>query len=322
MNILTLKVDTPEKIRLDKFLAGQLSDYSRTLIQEQIRAGRVTVDGRSVKAGHQLEGGEQIIIEWNEPDSAGAQITPENIELDVIYEDEALIVINKPAGMVVHPGTGNPTGTLVNGLAWRFRKLSDINGPLRPGIIHRLDRDTSGLIVAAKSNRAHDRLARQFEQRQVEKTYLGITWGVWEPAAGLIDIGIRRQRTDPTRFVAAIDGKPAQTEYQLLEAFRYLSYVRFHPRTGRTHQIRVHAAHAGFAIFGDEVYNGGVNRSRGYLPEVRKILRDLLNTVNRHALHAFQIRFRHPDSDETVQFEAPLPADLQYLLTKVQIFND
>ncbi len=321
MNTVILQVQIREKIRLDKYLSDQLKDISRTRIQQQIKSGNVTVDGQPVKASYQLEGGEEIYVVLIDNQPEPATVIPQQMDLDIIYEDDALAVINKPAGLVVHPGKGNREDTLVNGLAYHFRNLSDVNGILRPGLVHRLDKDTTGLIIIAKTNQAHLKLARLFELREIEKTYLGLTWGEWDSSTGRIEIGIRRQRSDPTRFEASNDGKPAITDYEVIDTFRYLSYVQFYPRTGRTHQIRVHSAHSGFAIFADIVYNGGVNRTKGYLPEVRKILQGLLDKINRHALHAFRIRFKHPNSEEDIQFEAPLPPDMTYLLSEIKQFN-
>ena len=321
MNTVTLQVQIREKIRLDKYLSDQLTDISRTRIQQQIKSGNVTVDGQPVKASYQLEGGEEIYVVLIDNQPEPAAVIPQQMDLDIIYEDDALAVINKPAGLVVHPGKGNREDTLANGLAYHFRNLSDVNGVLRPGLVHRLDKDTTGLIIIAKTNQAHLKLARLFEQREIEKTYLGITWGEWDSRKGRIEIGIRRQRSDPTRFEASNDGKPAITDYEVIDTFRHLSYVQFYPRTGRTHQIRVHSAHSGFAIFADIVYNGGVNRTKGYLPEVRKFLQGLLDKINRHALHAFRIRFKHPNSGEDIQFEAPLPPDMTYLLSEIKLFN-
>ena len=321
MNTVTLQVQIREKIRLDKYLSDQLTDISRTRIQQQIKSGNVTVDGQPVKASYQLEGGEEIYVVLIDNQPEPATVIPQQMDLDIIYEDDALAVINKPAGLVVHPGKGNRENTLANGLAYHFRNLSDVNGVLRPGLVHRLDKDTTGLIIIAKTNHAHLKLARLFEQREIEKTYLGITWGEWDSRTGRIEIGIRRQRSDPTRFEASYDGKPAITDYEVIDTFRHLSYVQFYPRTGRTHQIRVHSAHSGFAIFADIVYNGGVNRTKGYLPEVRKFLQRLLDKINRHALHAFRIRFKHPNSGEDIQFEAPLPPDMTYLLSEIKLLN-
>ena len=321
MNTVTLQVQIREKIRLDKYLSDQLTDISRTRIQQQIKSGNVTVDGQPVKASYQLEGGEEIYVVLIDNQPEPATVIPQQMDLDIIYEDDALAVINKPAGLVVHPGKGNRENTLANGLAYHFRNLSDVNGVLRPGLVHRLDKDTTGLIIIAKTNQTHLKLARLFEQREIEKTYLGVTWGEWDSKTGRIEIGIRRQRSDPTRFEASNDGKPAITDYKVIDTFRYLSYVQFFPRTGRTHQIRVHSAHSGFAIFADTVYNGGVNRTKGYLPEVRKFFQGLLNTINRHALHAFRIRFKHPNSGEDIQFEAPLPPDMTYLLSEIKRLN-
>ncbi len=321
MKSVTLKVQAQDKIRLDKYLSTQLADYSRTCIQEHIKSGYVTVNGRPEKASFQLVGTEEIVFNIIDTKPATTSVEPQPMELDIIFEDPAIAVINKPAGLVVHPGKGHHEGTLANGLAYHFKKLSDLNGNLRPGIVHRLDKDTSGLIIIAKNNSIHNYLAQLFANRQIEKTYLGITWGEWAMKSGRIDIGIRRQRSDPTRFEAVEGGKSAITDFKVIDTYRYLSHVEFRPLTGRTHQIRVHSAHSGFAIFADSVYNGGANRTRGYIPEVRKILQRLLNTINRHALHAHWIRFQHPVSGEMVQFEASLPEDMNYLLSELNSLN-
>ncbi len=307
--------------RLDKFLVEELEGISRTKIRALIDNGKVLVDGKIPKASLRLEGGEQITVTIDEIETELEHIVPESIPLDIVYEDADLVVINKPAGMVVHPGKNNTSGTLANALAYHFKQLSNINGSLRPGIVHRLDMNTSGLILVARNNLAHMNLARQFEQRQVHKTYLGLTWGEWLPESGVIDIGIRRHRADPTRYMAAVDGRSAVTEFELVEHLHYLSMLRFYPRTGRTHQIRVHAAHMGFAIFADEVYNGGRNRTRGYIPEVKNILLNWLDSVNRHALHAHQIEFSHPRNSGKMHFEIPLPADMEFLVEQARQLN-
>ncbi len=322
MSKIHLQVDSGISARLDKYLTQHLTGHSRTKIQNYIKANRVTVNGRSAKSSLRLEGGETILVDIIEVSDLPETAEPQDLNINIIYEDESLAVINKPAGMVVHPGHGNQDNTLVNGLAYHFQALSDLNGPLRPGIVHRLDKNTSGAIVVAKSNSAHFDLAQQFEQRQVKKTYLGITWGQVKDSEGKIEIGIRRQRSDPTRFEASAEGKPAVTDYKVLEQFRYLNYMQFRPLTGRTHQIRVHSAYSGFAIFADEVYNGGVSRIKGYMPEVRKILKKLMDDIGRHALHAFQIQFVHPTTGKPVQFDAPLPTDMTDLLSNLKVFYD
>lgn len=310
-----------ETIRLDKYLSDQLIDLSRVRIQDLIRNGNVLVNGNQVKSSYRVCDGDEIHVDIIAVEQEPDHIIPEQMDLDIIYEDEDLAAVNKPAGLVVHPGKNNPQGTLANGLAHHFNNLSDINGVLRPGIVHRLDKDTSGIILVAKKNSSHMALAKQFEQRQVKKTYLGLTWGEWQPDSGKIEMGIRRNRADATKFMAAEDGRTAVTEFRLIEHLRHLSYVQFHPVTGRTHQIRVHAAHAGFAIFADEVYNGGRNRTNGYLPEVKKILISWLKTIDRHALHAHKIMFTHPASNRLMEFVTPLPADMSIILDKSRVFN-
>jgi len=316
-----LKVTISEKTRLDKYLAATLPEYSRSKIQDAIKSGYVTVNGAAVKSSRILEGGEEILVSIPDAVKEPNTVEPQKMDLDIVYEDDILAVLNKPVGMVVHPGKGNYSGTLANGLAYHFKTLSDINGSLRPGIVHRLDKNTSGLMIIAKTNLAHHHLAKQFELREIKKTYLGVTWGECDPPAGRIEIGIKRQRSDPTKFEASVDGKPAITDYKSLKSFRYLSLVQFTPLTGRTHQLRVHSSYSGFAIFADDMYNGGVNRSKGFLPEVTKILQRLLKNINRHALHAHQIQFIHPGTDKLLSIEVRIPEDMQNLLAEAAVFN-
>lgn len=311
-----------EGVRLDKYLSEQLPQFSRTRIQAFIRAGQVRISGTVQKASYPLAPRESIQVSIPEEETPQLGVEPEAIPLEIIYEDEALVVINKPAGMVVHPGRGQRGGTLVNGLQYHFSTLSDVNGILRPGIVHRLDQDTSGLIIVAKTNLAHRRIAAQFESREIEKVYLGITWGSWPERTGQITAPIGRQRGDPTKFVATDRGREARTGYEVLHAGRYLSQLHFFPRTGRTHQIRVHAAHYGHPIFGDEKYGGGRGRAQGYLPEVTRRLTALVKSLNRQALHAQALKFRHPESGGELELEVGPPADIQSILTALEDFDD
>lgn len=307
--------------RLDHFLHDQLPEFSRTSLQRFIRQGMILVNGQEVKPSLPLEGGEVIELEIDYNDSEQDEIVPEQVDFGIIHEDEHLVIIDKPAGLVVHPGRGNLSGTLANGLAHRYHDLSDINGPLRPGIIHRLDKDTSGLLIVAKTNHAHREIAAQFEQRTVNKTYQAMTWGRWEPVEGIIEKPIKRSGQNHLKYTVNNAGKPAVTEFRRLAEFRYLSQMEFHPRTGRTHQIRVHASHLGFAIFADELYNGGVKRAKGYLPEVNNILKHLLHSIKRHALHAHRLEINHPITGKRLVFSSPLPDDFNFLLKEIHLLN-
>ncbi|SVA51158.1 uncharacterized protein METZ01_LOCUS104012, partial [marine metagenome] len=203
--------------------------------------GFVLVNGTIRKPGFRLFGGENIKVELPDENPAPEILKPENIPLKIVFEDDVIVVLDKPAGLVVHPGAGIKEGTLVNGLVYYFKSLSNISGSTRPGIVHRLDKDTSGLILVAKTNSAHIHLANQFETRSVVKKYMGITWGEWKPISGKIEEPIVRKRSDRTSFAVSTSGRSARTDYEVVEATRYLSLVRFFPRTGRTHQIRVHS---------------------------------------------------------------------------------
>jgi len=314
---------TPENknIRLDQFLSSELQDFSRTHIQKLIKMGFVLVNGTIRKPGFRLFGGENIKVELPDENPAPEILKPENIPLKIVFEDDIIVVLDKPAGLVVHPGAGIKEGTLVNGLVYYFKSLSNISGSPKPGIVHRLDKDTSGLILVAKTNSAHLHLANQFETRSVVKKYMGITWGEWKPISGKIEEPITRKRSDRTSFTVSTSGRSARTDYEVIEAMRYLSLVRFFPRTGRTHQIRVHSAFHGNPIFSDEKYNGGLNRIKGFLPEISKKLKTMLNSIGRQALHAYELSITHPTTEEQLQFEAPLPEDFTNLIEDMKELN-
>ena len=310
-----------ENIRLDQFLSSELQDFSRTHIQKLIKMGFVLVNGTIRKPGFRLFGGENIKVELPDENPAPEILKPENIPLKIVFEDDIIVVLDKPAGLVVHPGAGIKEGTLVNGLVYYFKSLSNISGSPKPGIVHRLDKDTSGLILVAKTNSAHLHLANQFETRSVVKKYMGITWGEWKPISGKIEEPITRKRSDRTSFTVSTSGRSARTDYEVVEAMRYLSLVRFFPRTGRTHQIRVHSAFHGNPIFSDEKYNGGLNRIKGFLPEISKKLKTMLNSIGRQALHAYELSITHPTTEEQLQFEAPLPEDFTNLIEDMKELN-
>lgn len=297
--------------RLDKYLAEKIEEFSRSQLQKHIKNGNILVNCELKSPRYQLNKDDIISINISQDLPASPDIIPQDIPLNIIFEDDDIIVINKNSGLTVHPGVGNREGTLVNALAYHFNKLSDINGPTRPGIVHRLDMNTSGVIVAAKNNYSHMKLAEQFSSRKVKKMYFGITWGKWIEKIGMIDQPIGRKRSNPTTFQVNINGKEAQTNYKVLNNSEYFTFVNYFPKTGRTHQIRVHSAYMGNPIIGDEKYGGGKSRIKGYLPEVSKKINIILKSVDRHILHAQKITFTHPRNEKEVSFEAKLPEDIQ-----------
>ena len=308
------------QIRLDKFLSDRLKELSRTTIQKMILDGLVLVNDSNAKPSLKLEGTESIKYTYPAVEEVLYSIKPEPIPLDILFEDEVLVAVNKKAGLIVHPGVGNHTGTLVNGIVYHFNSLSNINGMLRPGIVHRLDKETSGVILVAKTNSAHSALALQFASRSIQKEYFGITWGKWNKNKGDIDFAIKRKRSDPTSYTIDPSGKDAQTSYKVLDQGPYLSAVSFFPKTGRTHQIRVHSQSKNHPIFCDKKYGGGLDRAKGFTPEVTKKLQQMARLLGRHALHARQITFEHPIKKTPLTIKAPLPEDMTSI--KINEFHE
>jgi 23S rRNA pseudouridine1911/1915/1917 synthase len=305
--------------RLDVFLARQFPEFSRAHIRRAIDAGGVTADGKPMKAGQRLKGGEQLTIAVPEMPRQGP--TPENIPLDVLFEDEHLAAVNKPPGMVVHPAKGHWSGTLTAALAFHFQQLSGAGGPTRPGIVHRLDRDTSGVLVVAKTDAAHFALAEQWAGRSVEKEYFAVVVGPMDMDRDLIDLPIGSHPFHREKMAIRRDhesSRPAQTMYEVLERFDGFTSLKVLPKTGRTHQIRVHLASTGRPVLCDKQYGGRAEISVG---EIRRdlSLREVL--LNRQALHARRLTLNHPVTGEPLVFEAPIPDDLQRLLTDLRRFR-
>ncbi len=281
--------------RLDHLLHERLPEYSRSRIQDWIKAGRVRIDGSQTRASHAIRGGERIDVEPAELPPLRA--TAEDIPLSILWEDADVVAIDKPAGMVVHAGAGAHSGTLVNALLHRFHALSGVGGELRPGIVHRLDRHTSGVLLVAKNDAAHQALAAQFAGRQVEKTYLALVHGRVQAETGRIDRPITRDPIHRTRMTARLaDGRAAWSEYRVASRWDRFTLLAVRIGTGRTHQIRVHLSSIHHAVVGDTLY-GAPARIEGMPP------------LGRYFLHAHRIRFR-PLSGETVTVESPLPPDL------------
>ena len=286
--------------RLDKALAARFEDLSRVQIQDLIREGMVTVDARPVKASYRLEGGETISIKIPVPE-ADQEPLPETIPLVILYEDEQVAVIDKPAGMVVHPAYGHSSGTLVNAVLGRWPEVARFSAPERAGIVHRLDKETSGVILIAKSAAALENLREQFKARAVEKRYIALVEGIPQTPEGLIDAPIGRDPNQRKRMAVARGGRDARTEYRVIETYAYHSLLEAFPKTGRTHQIRVHLAFIGCPVVGDNVYG----------PRKQRI------KMKRHFLHAAAITFTLPGDEKRLTVESPLPASLQNILDKL-----
>jgi 23S rRNA pseudouridine1911/1915/1917 synthase len=301
-----------KKERLDTFLASHVENATRSRVQKAIREGAVLIGGKTVRPSHPVAPGE--VIQVTLPGRPPQKASPESIALDIVYEDADLLVVNKPAGMVTHPAFGNYTGTLVNALLYHCNGLSTLNDPLRPGIVHRLDKNTSGLMVVAKNDNAHARLARQFSRRTILRQYQAVVWGVFASPEGIIEAELGRNKSDRKKMAVVLEGKHAVTTYIVLEQFPYLALLGLKLQTGRTHQIRVHMAHIHHPVFGDPTYNGRhLVAGPGTAAQKSEVQR-LLALMPRQALHAKTIGFLHPTTGETLFFDSPLPADMQSLL--------
>lgn len=299
--------------RLDRFLAGQFPDYSRTLLAGLVRDGLVSIEDfppAKVKPSLKLEAGQVITVE--KPALEEAELPPEDIPLDVLFEDDCIIVVNKPADLPVHPPKAGRGGTLANALLFHFQKLSRPD-PVRPGIVHRLDADTSGVIVCAKDDSAHFKLAKQFEQRTVMKEYLAIVRGRMKQPTGEIDMPIGRHPDHYEMQRVHPEGRSAVTHWEVVEEFKRFSLLRLKPQSGRTHQLRVHLSAINHPIVGDRLYSRKPPLTRSEV-EGREPEPGEPPLIARQALHAARLEFEHPRSGERVSFEAPLPEDMQRTL--------
>ena len=294
-------------LRLDAFLASQIEGWSRARLQKLIENEDVLVNGKPSKPSYKLREGDDLEIELTA--TSTVEFAPENIPIEIVYEDDTLVVVNKPAGLVVHPAAGTPSGTLANALAYHFRQLPDIGTSVRPGIVHRLDRDTSGLLVVAKTEAALENLSDQFRDRTVFKSYVALVHGRVLTDSGKIDQPLARDPSNRTRMAVVRGGRNALTLYRVRRSFQRFTLLDVELKTGRTHQIRVHLAWLKHPVVGDETYGGGRDNT---IPDPQ--LRARIRSLKRHFLHAEKLAFTHPATKEVMKFESPLPPDLSEIL--------
>jgi 23S rRNA pseudouridine1911/1915/1917 synthase len=296
------QVTADEIKRLDLYLKEKIPELSRSRIQAAIKDGQIKVNGLTARPGQKLKAGEVVEVLVEEEAPVG-QLQPQPIELKVVYEDGQILVIDKPAGLVVHPGAGLTGGTLVNGLIFYYPEIKKVGSPLRPGIVHRLDKETSGLMVVARTQTAYNSLRQQFEDRTVEKTYLGLARGRFKEKEGIIALPVGRHPSERQKMsVKSNKPRVALTRYEVIQEFQHSTFLALKPLTGRTHQIRVHLAAIGHPLVGDSRYGQ---------PEEKR-----LKSESRLFLHAFRLSFRHPVIDERLAFESPLPPALQSRLER------
>lgn len=309
-----------KKERIDTYLTNSIENSTRSKIQKLIKAELVTVNDKTVKSNYLVVPGD--VIEVKIPVSPRPEhIDPENIPLDILYEDEYLLVVNKPPGMVAHPALGNYSGTLVNALLHYTKNLSEYNSgnPVRPGIIHRIDKETSGLLLIAKDENVHAKLAKQFADHTIDREYWAVCWGIFKQSTGEVIGNVARSKRDRKIFsVSETEGKHAHTLYEVIEEFEFASLVKLKLKTGRTHQIRVHMSHINHPIFGDPTYGGRVIVYGSSLPKMKSRVHNLLELMPRQALHAKTLGFFHPVKKEKIFVESSLPIDMQSLIEKLR----
>jgi len=306
-------------IRIDKFLSDRLPNASRNRIQNGIKDGLVKVNGSDIKSNYKVRADDIVTVSLPNP-PRDKEVIPENISLNVVYEDGVLLVVDKPAGMVVHPAYNNWTGTLVNALAYHFHNLPEMpDNEGRPGLVHRIDKDTSGLLVIAKTDHALNKLAKQFFDHTIERTYQAIVWGVPENVEGRIDVMLGRSYKD-RRIVTAYPegeyGKRAITHYKVIKELRYVSLIECKLETGRTHQIRAHMKYLGHPLFNDAAYGGDKILKGTVFSKYKSFVQNCFNIIPRQALHAQSLGFMHPESNESMFFKSNLPKDFKEVLEK------
>jgi 23S rRNA pseudouridine1911/1915/1917 synthase len=319
---LTIIIDKgQEPLRLDKFLTARIENASRNKVQQAIESGRVLVNGKKVQANHKIKPGEEVVL-YSDREVHSEEIVPENIPLNIVFEDDEILIINKPVGMVVHPASGNYTGTLVNGVAYHLLQQNKDLTPTelpRYGLVHRIDKNTSGLMVLAKTSRAVASLAKQFFDHSMHRQYVALVWGDVKDDAGTVVAHVGRHKRFRKMFDAYPDGeygKYAVTHYKVLERFGYVTMIQCELETGRTHQIRVHMQHIGHPLFNDELYGGDKIVKGTVFTKYRQFVENAFEICPRHALHAKTIGFIHPKSRQEVRFDSELPEDMIAVIEK------
>jgi 23S rRNA pseudouridine1911/1915/1917 synthase len=306
-------------LRIDKFLLDRLPNVTRTKIQDGIHNGFVKVNDKTIKPNYKIHPNDVITISFPKP-PRDTEVHPENIPLNIVFEDEYLLVVNKPAGMVVHPAHQNWTGTLVNALAYHFQNLPQLPGnDGRPGLVHRIDKDTSGLLVIAKTEMVLTALAKQFFNHTIERTYHAIVWGIPEPPEGTINVHVGRSLKDrrvTTAFPEGEFGRHAITHYKLLQDLRYVSLVECRLETGRTHQIRAHMKHLGHPLFNDAMYGGDQITKGTIFSKYKQFVDNCFKIIPRQALHAKTLGFIHPHTNKMMRFDSDLPSDMKEVIAK------
>ena len=309
-------------LRVDKFLMNMIENTTRNKIQQAAENGSILVNDVPVKSNYKVKAGDVVRLVLAHP-TYEQLLTPENIPLDIVYEDDQLLVINKPAGMVVHPGHGNYSGTLVNALAYHFENLP-MNSSERPGLVHRIDKDTTGLLVVAKTEHAMVYLTKQFAEKTSEREYVALVWGNIEEDEGTVEGNIGRHDTNRMRMAVHESdekGKPAVTHYKVLERFGYVTLVSCQLETGRTHQIRVHMKHIGHTLFNDERYGGDSILKGTTFTKYKQFVDNCFKVLPRQALHAKTLGFEHPITKEFLRFDTPIPQDLQECIEKWRVYS-
>ena len=309
-------------LRVDKFLMNMIENTTRNKIQQAAENGSILVNDVAVKSNYKVKAGDVVRLVLAHP-TYEQLLTPENIPLDIVYEDDQLLVINKPAGMVVHPGHGNYSGTLVNALAYHFENLP-MNSSERPGLVHRIDKDTTGLLVVAKTEHAMAYLTKQFAEKTSEREYVALVWGNIEEDEGTVEGNIGRHDTNRMRMAVHESdekGKHAVTHYKVLERFGYVTLVSCQLETGRTHQIRVHMKHIGHTLFNDERYGGDSILKGTTFTKYKQFVDNCFKVLPRQALHAKTLGFEHPITKEFLRFDTPIPQDLQECIDKWRVYS-
>lgn len=319
-----------EPMRLDKFLVQRIENASRNKVQQAIESGRVLINGKQVQSNHKIKPGEEIIV-YSDKEVQGEDIVPEKMPLNIFYEDDDILIINKPVGLVVHPASGNPRGTLINGVAYHLlQQNADLNAEVLPrfGLVHRIDKNTSGLMVLAKTEKAVASLAKEFFNHTIHRQYVALVWGDVAEDSGTVIAHIGRHQRFRKMFDAYPDGeygKEAITHYKVLERFGYVTMVQCELETGRTHQIRVHMKHIGHPLFNDEIYGGDRIVKGTVFSKYKQFVDNCFALCPRHALHAKTLGFIHPKTRKEVVFNSEIPDDMSQLITKwrnyVQVKN-